>query len=57
MWTLDTEGSYAVVQLVQVLSYKLEGRGFDSASGHSTGRTITLGSTQPVTEMSTKDLS
>jgi hypothetical protein len=41
---------HAVAQLVQALRYKPEGRGFDSS--HS----VALGSTQPLTEMSTRDI-
>ena len=40
-----------MAQLVEALRYKPEGRGFDS------GRTMALGSTQPVTEMSTRNIS
>ena len=36
---------HSVAQLVDVLCYKLEGRGLDS-----------LGSTQPLTKMSTRDI-
>jgi hypothetical protein len=57
MWTLDIEGRHAVAQLVRVLSYKLEGRGFDSPWGHLSCRTLTLVSTQPLTEMNTRDAS
>ena len=48
----------AVAQLVEALRYKSEGRGFDDVIGifHS-GRTMTLGSTQPLTEMSTGNIS
>jgi len=49
-----------VVQLVEALRYKLEGRGFDyrrchgNFNGHNpSGRTMALGLTQPFTEMST----
>ena len=45
-----------MAQLVQVLSYKLEDRGFDSPWDHSSGRTFTLGSTQILTEMSTRNV-
>ena len=43
---------YAVVQLVETLRYKSEGRGFDSRwchlifHGHDSGRTVALGLTQ-----------
>ena len=40
-----------VAQLVEALRYNPEGRGFDS------GRTMVLGSTQPLTEKSTRDIS
>jgi hypothetical protein len=42
---------YVVVQLVEALRDKLEVRGFDPS-----GRTVDLGSTQPLTEMSTWDI-
>jgi hypothetical protein len=55
---------HAVEQLVRALRYKPEGRGFDSRWCHwnfylhnLSGRTMTLGSTQPVTEMSTWNIS
>jgi hypothetical protein len=44
---LHVEG-YAVAELVEVLRYKSEGRGFDSLQP-----TVALGSTQSLTEMST----
>ena len=47
---------YAVTQLVETLRYKLEGRGFDSRGDHSSGRTVALGSTQPVTEMRSRNI-
>jgi hypothetical protein len=44
-----------VAQLVEELRYKLEGLGFDSQwSLNPSGRIVALGSTQPVTEMSTR---
>ena len=43
---------YAVVQLVEALRYKQEGRGFDPS-----GCTLGLGSTQPLTKMSTRNIS
>jgi hypothetical protein len=53
---------YAVAQLVEALRYKPEGRGFDSLWSHwsfkclnPSGRTVALGSTQPLTEMSTRN--
>jgi hypothetical protein len=53
---------HAVVYLVEALWYKPEGRGFDSRWGHwiffhwpnPSSRTVALGSTQPLTEMSTR---
>ena len=55
---------HAVAQLVEALSYKSEGRGFDSRWCHwifhwhnPSGRTMVLGSTQPLTEMSTRNVS
>ena len=42
---------HAVAQLVEALRYKPEGRGFVS------GRTMALGSTRPLTEMSTRNIS
>ena len=49
--------------ITPTLPYKPEGRGFDSPSDHwdfywpaPSGRTITLGSTQPLTEISTTDI-
>jgi hypothetical protein len=56
----------AVAQLVEALRYKPEGRGFDPdcVSGffhnnwhNPSGRTMALGSTQPLTEMSTRNIS
>jgi hypothetical protein len=53
-----------VAQLVEALRYKPEGRGFDSRWDHwdfslinPSGRTIAVGSTQPLTEMSTRVMS
>jgi membrane-bound lytic murein transglycosylase MltF len=40
-----------LAQLVEALRYKPEGRGFDSS------RNMTLGLTQPLTEMSTRNVS
>ena len=50
--------------MVEALRYKEEGRGFDSQGvtgifhwhNHS-GRTVALGSIQPLTEMSTRNIS
>ena len=51
-------------QLVGALRYKPEGRGFNSLGvieifhGYNrSGRTVALGSTQPLTEMSTRNIS
>jgi hypothetical protein len=50
--------------LFEALHYKLEGRGFDSRWCHwifhlhnPSGRTMALQSTQPLTEMSTRNIS
>jgi hypothetical protein len=52
---------HAVAQLVSALRYKPEGRGFYSRGTfhwhNPSGRTMTLGSTQPLTEMSTRNIS
>jgi hypothetical protein len=54
---------YAVAQLVEALRYKPEGRGFDTRwdrwkfSVNPSGRAMALESTQPLTEMSTRNLS
>ena len=52
---------HAVAQLVEALRYKPEGRGFDSRWCHCNGnppaRTMALGLTQPLTEMSTRNIS
>jgi hypothetical protein len=55
---------HEVAHLVQALRYKPEGRGFDSRWSHwiffywrnPSGRTMALGSTQPLTEMSTRNI-
>ena len=54
----------AVVQFVETLRYKPGGRGFDSfgVTGifpwhNPSGRTMALGSTQPLTQMSTRNIS
>jgi hypothetical protein len=52
----------AVAQLVEALCYKPAGRGFDGVSGffhwhNPVGRAMALGSTQPLTEMSTRNIS
>jgi hypothetical protein len=55
---------YAVAQLVEALPYKSEGRLFDSRWCHwnfsltyPSGRTMALGLTQTITEMSTRNIS
>jgi hypothetical protein len=53
---------HAVAQLAETLRYKLEGRGCDSRwcnwnSRNPSGRTMALGFTQPLTEMTTKNIS
>ena len=52
-----------MAQLVEALRYKSEGRGFDFRWGHwlvhrlnPSGPTMALGSTQPLTEMSTRNI-
>ena len=47
---------HAVAQLCKELRYKPEGSGFDSRWCPS-GRTLTLGSTQPLAEMSIGNIS
>ena len=52
----------AVAQLVEALCYKPKGSGFDSRWCHwnwhnPSGRTVALGSTQPQTEMSIRNIS
>jgi len=58
----QTTRGYAVAQLVEALSYKLECPGLDSRWYHwnfhwhnPSGRTMTLGLIQPLTEMSTRN--
>jgi hypothetical protein len=46
---------YAVAQLVESLRFKPEGRGFDSR--WCPGRTVALKLIQPLTEMSTRNIS
>ena len=55
---------HSVAQLVEALRYKSEGCGFDSRWGHRdfsltypSGRTMVLGATQILTEMSTRIIS
>jgi hypothetical protein len=57
-------GGHAVAQLVEALRSKPEGSGFDSRWCHWNftltnpfGRTMAMGSTQPLTEMSTRNIS
>jgi hypothetical protein len=51
-------GTLMVAQLVEALRYKSEGRGFDSRWCHCNfSLTIALGLTQPLTEMSTRNIS
>jgi hypothetical protein len=72
MWSLETNGlvwitmnrqrGAAVGQLVEAMRYKPAGRGFDGVSGffhwhNPVGRTMALGSTLPLTEMSTRNIS
>ena len=53
-----TQGSgHAVAQLVEALRYKPEGRGFDSRWYNLSDRTMALGLTQPLIEMSTRNIS
>jgi hypothetical protein len=54
---------HAVAQLVEALCYEPESRGVESRLGgfffnlpNPSGRTMALGSTQPLTEMSTRNL-
>jgi hypothetical protein len=54
--------SYAVAQLVEALRYKSEGRRLDGVTGifhwhNPSGCTMALGLTQPLTDMSTRDIS
>jgi len=53
-------GGHVVAQLVEARRHKPEGRGFDVSIFHlhnPSGRTIALGLTQPLTEMSTRCIS
>jgi hypothetical protein len=53
---------HVLVQLVEALCYKVEGRRYDSRWCHRTfsltycGHTMALGQTQPLTEMSTRNI-
>jgi len=56
------EQAVAVRQLAEALRYKAEGRGFDWVIGichclNPSGRTVALDSTQPLTEISTRNIS
>ena len=48
---------HTVGQLDEALRYKLEGRGFNYHLYNPSGRTMALGLTQPLTEMSTTNIS
>jgi hypothetical protein len=52
-------GMHTVAQLVEALRYESEGRWFDSRWCHPnpSARPMTLGSTQPLAEMSTRNIS
>jgi hypothetical protein len=57
---LKVKRGYTVVQLVEALRYKPEGRGFDSRLGHwlnPSSRIMAQGLTQSVVEMSTRRIS
>jgi hypothetical protein len=60
---LSRDRRHAVAQLVEALHYKPEGRGIESQRGgfffnlpNPSVRTMALGSTQPLTEMSNRNL-
>ena len=55
-WYVNGYMGYAVAQFVEELGYKPEGRGSipDGVTGIF-GRIVALGSTQPLTEMSTRN--
>ena len=56
--TISFTRRHEVAQLVEALRYKLKGRGFDSRLSHNlSGCSVTLGLTQPLTEMSTRNIS
>jgi hypothetical protein len=46
-----------MAQLVKELRYKPEGQGFDPRWFYPSGRTMVQRSTQPLTEMSTRNIS
>jgi hypothetical protein len=53
-------GGHEVAQLVEALRCKQQGRGFDSQWRHwnnPSGRTMVLGSTQPLAQMNTNNIS
>jgi hypothetical protein len=61
---LHMTSGYAVAQLVEALRYTSAGRGFDSRGingifhwHNPSGRTMTMGLTQPLTEMITRNIS
>ena len=59
-YQLEYKLGYAMAHSVEALHSKLEGRGFDSQWCHwhnPSGHTVALGLTQPLTEMSTKNIS
>jgi hypothetical protein len=49
-------GEARSIVLVKTLCYKPESRGFDSRLGNPSSRTMVLGFTQPLIEMSTRNL-
>jgi len=56
----ECHSKHAVPHLVDALRHKLQGRGFHSRWGpwdFPSGRTMTLGLTKPLTEMSTWSIS
>jgi hypothetical protein len=65
IWFRIVVRGHAVAQLVEALRYKSEGGGFNSRWYHwkfvqlhnPSGRNMSLGLTQPVTEMSTRNIS
>ena len=54
-WKYNESNGYAVTQLVEAPRYKSGSRGFDSR--FTSGRTMTLASIQPLTEMITRNIS
>jgi len=58
----DSWWRHAVAQLVEALRHKSKGRGFDGVIGildchNPSGRTMALELTQPLTKMSTRNIS